>query len=211
MARNYLQALAKALSKLAGPLGSPLEFFLSLYQDKQTQKRKAELDEMIVEGQNLSRETLAEIFEARSEIKELREQFILEMEIGFSILAKNTALISSSDLEESLPGLMEAYKEKLEASGLITYEVLADELYKYYEKDALLFLAHISPYFPVGEVHSCAALPVIISDFLTRCSGKELKQQAKIFNALSKKNPGSEPLKVKSLMLQEQVINQIGE
>ncbi|NES73021.1 MAG: hypothetical protein F6K24_51390 [Okeania sp. SIO2D1] len=93
---------------------------------------------------------------------------------------------------------------------MITDEVLADELYKYYEKDARLFLAHISADFPVGELRPNEDIPVIISDFLTRFSGQELKQQAKIFNALSKKNPGSKPLKVKSLMLQEQVINKIG-
>ncbi|NET26478.1 hypothetical protein [Okeania sp. SIO1I7] len=166
---------------------------------------------MINEGQNLSRETLAEIFEARSEIKELREQFILGMEICFSILATNTALMSSSDLEENLPVLMEAYREKLEAGGLITDEVLVDELCKCYKTGSQLFLAHIYAYFPVEELRHNEALPVIISDFLTRCSAQKLNQQANIFNALSKKNPGSEPLKVKSLMLQEQVIYQIGE
>ncbi|NES70999.1 MAG: hypothetical protein F6K24_40215, partial [Okeania sp. SIO2D1] len=127
---------------------------ISLYEDEQTEKREAKLDEMILEGQNLSREVLAEIFEARSEIKELREQFILGMEICFSILARNTALLSSPDLEENLPFLIEPYRQKLETSGLITDEVLADELYKYYEKDARLFLAHISANFPVGELRS---------------------------------------------------------
>ncbi|NEO54354.1 MAG: hypothetical protein F6K54_15435 [Okeania sp. SIO3B5] len=107
--------------------------------------------------------------------------------------------------------MMEPYREKLEASGLITDEVLADELYKYYEKDTRLFLAHISANFPVGELRNNEAVPVIISDFLTRCSAQKLNQQANIFNVLSKRNPGSQPLKVKSLMLQEQVINQIGE
>ncbi len=41
----------------------------------------------------------------------------------FSVLAKNTALLSSPDLEENLPFLIEPYREKLEASGLITDEV----------------------------------------------------------------------------------------
>ena len=210
MAKNYLKASANAARVFAGPLAAPFEAVLSLYEDEQTEKREAKVDEMILEGQNMSREVLEEIFIARSEIKELREQFILGMEICFSILAKNTALLSSPDLEENLPFLIEPYREKLEASGLITDEVLANELYKYYEKDPRLFLAHISADFPVGELRSYEALPVIISDFLTRCSGQELKQQSKIFNALSKKNPGSKPLKVKSLMLQEQVIKKIG-
>ena len=210
MAKNYLKAIAKATRTFAGPFAAPFDGVLSLYEDEQMEKREAKLDEMINEGQNLSREVLEEIFIARSEIKELREQFILGMEICFSILAKNTALLSSPDLEENLPFLMEAYREKLEASGFITDEILADELYKYYEKDARLFLAHISADFPVGELRPNEAVPVIISDFLTRCSGQGLNQQAKIFNALSKKNPGSEPLKVKSLMLQEQMINKIG-
>lgn len=209
MAKNYLKAIAKATRTFAGPFAAPFDGVLSLYEDEQMEKREAKLDEMINQGQNLSREVLEEIFIARSEIKELREQFILGMEICFYILAQNTALLSSPDLEENLPFLIEPYREKLEASGLITDEVLADELYKYYEKDTRLFLAHISADFPVGELRTNEAVPVIISDFLTRFSGQELKQQAKIFNALSKKNPGSKPLKVKSLMLQEQVINKI--
>ncbi|NET42519.1 hypothetical protein [Okeania sp. SIO2B3] len=209
MARNYLQALAKALSKLAGPLGSPIEFFLSLYQDQETQKRKAELDEMILKGQNLSREVLEEIFIAKSDIKELREQFIVGMQFCISLLSKNKELLSSGDLEENLLFLIDSHKEKLEASGFITDEVLADELYKCYqensrlflahisadfpagelpsydevladelykcyEKDARLFLAHISADFPVGELRNYEAVPVIISDFLTRCSGQGL-------------------------------------
>ncbi|NEO54355.1 MAG: hypothetical protein F6K54_15440 [Okeania sp. SIO3B5] len=98
MAKNYLKAVPKAARAFAGSFAAPLDGVLSLYKDEQMEKREAKLDEMINEGQNLSRETLAEIFEARSEIKELREQFILGMEICFSILAKNTALISSPDL-----------------------------------------------------------------------------------------------------------------
>ncbi|NES77172.1 MULTISPECIES: hypothetical protein [unclassified Okeania] len=211
MAKNYLKASAKAGRVFAGPLAPLFEGVLSLYEDEQIENREAKLDEMISKVENVSRETLEEIFEARTDIKELREQFILGMEICFSVLAKNTALLSSPDLEENLPFLMEPYREKLEASGLITDEVLADELYKFYEKDTRLFLAHISADFPVGELRTNEALPVVISNFLSRCSGQGLNQQAKIFNALSKKNPGSEPLKVKSLMLQEQVIKKIGE
>ena len=209
MAKNYLKASAKAVRVFAGPLAAPFEAVLSLYEDEQTEKREAKLDEMILEGQNLNREVLAEIFEARSEIKELREQFILGIEICFSLLAKDRKLFSSPDLEENLPFLIEQYKERFEASGLITDEVLADELYKCYEKDTRLLLAHISADFPLEELPSYEALAVIISDFLTKCSGQGLNQQAKIFNALSRKNPGSKPLKVKSLMLQEQVISQI--
>ena len=209
--KRALKSIAKGVSTFAGPLGAPLESILSFYEDKQTQEREAQLDAMILEGQSLNRETLEEIFQAREEIKELRAQFILAMEICFSILAENRKLLFSPDLEQNLPFFIEPYKERLEASGLITNDVLADALYHCYEKDARLFLAHISADFPVGELRSYEALPVIISDFLTRFSGQGLNQQAKIFKTLSKKNPGSRPLRVKSLMLQEQVINQIGE
>ncbi|GGA56582.1 hypothetical protein [Okeania sp. KiyG1] len=207
---NYLKASAKAVRVFAGPLAAPFEGVLSLYEDEQTEKRQAELDAMINEVQNVSRETLGEIFEARTDIKELREQFILGMEICFSILAQNRKLLSSPDLEENLPFLMEPYREKLETSGLITDEVLADELCKFYKTDSRLFLRHISTNFPVEELRHNEALPVIIYDFLTRCSAQELKQQLQIFNTLSQKNKGSKRLKEKSLILQEQVINQIG-
>ncbi|NES74031.1 MAG: hypothetical protein F6K24_57030 [Okeania sp. SIO2D1] len=150
MAKNYLKASAKAARVFAGPLAAPFEVIYSLYEDEQIEKRQAELSEMMNEVQNLNRETLEKIFEVKTDIKELREQFILGMEICFSILAQNTALLSSPDLEENLPFLIEPYREKLEASGLITDEVLANELYKYYEKDPRLFLAHISADFPVG-------------------------------------------------------------
>lgn len=136
---NYLKASAKAVRVFAGPLAAPFEGVLSLYEDEQTEKRQAELDAMINEVQNVSRETLGEIFEARTDIKELREQFILGMEICFSILAQNRKLLSSPDLEENLPFLMEPYREKLETSGLITDEVLADELCKFYKTDSRLF------------------------------------------------------------------------
>ncbi|NER02404.1 MAG: hypothetical protein F6K17_07070 [Okeania sp. SIO3C4] len=210
MAKNYLKAIAKAARTFAGPFAAPFDGVLSLYEDEQMEKREAQLDEMINEGQNLSRETLAEIFEARSEIKELREQFILGMEICFSILVQNRKLLSSPDLEENLPLWMEPYRKKLEASGLITDKVLVDALCKFYKTDTKLFLAHIYGYFPVEELCHNEALEVIITDFLAWCSGQELKQQFQIFNRLSQKNPGSQPLKVKSLILQEQVINQIG-
>ncbi|NEP87620.1 MAG: hypothetical protein F6K18_12780 [Okeania sp. SIO2C2] len=120
MARNYLQALAKAASKALGPLGSPIEFFLSLNQDKQTQKQKDELYAMILEGQNLTRETLEEILKARSEIKELKEEFILAVKACSSILAQNRKLLSSQDLEQNIPFLIEIYKEKLEENKFVT-------------------------------------------------------------------------------------------
>ena len=120
MARNYLQALAKAASKALGPLGSPIEFFLSLNQDKQTQKQKDELYATILEGQNLTRETLEEILKARSEIKELKEEFILAVKACFSILAQNRKLLSSQDLEQNIPFLIEIYKEKLEKNRFVT-------------------------------------------------------------------------------------------
>ena len=205
-----LKSIAKGLSKFAGPGGAPIESILTFYEEKQKQKRAAQLDATILEVENLRRETLDMSSETLEEIKELREQFILGMEICFSILEQNEKLLSSPDLEDNLPDLIEPYREQLQASGLITNKVLVDTLYDCYKTDVRLFLAHISVDFPVGELRSYEALPVIISDFLSRCSGQELKQKAKIFNALSKKNPGSKPLKVKSLMLQEQVINQIG-
>ena len=211
MAKNYLKASAKTLSTVAGPFGAPFEFLLSLYEDEQSQKREAQLDAMILEGQNLNRETLEEIFQARGEIKQLREQFILGMQACLCILAQNRELLSSPEkIEQKLPFLLEPQKKKLEGSGFVTEEVLADELYKYYETDSRLFLTHIHTDFPVGELRPNEALPVIISDFLTRCSGQAINQQLKIFNTLSKKNPGSQILRVKTLMLQEQVLNQIG-
>ena len=122
--KRALKSIAKGVSTFAGPLGAPIESILSFYEDNQTQEREAQLDAMIFEVQSLNRETLEEIFQAREEIKELRAQFILAMEICFSILAENRKLLFSPDLEQNIPFFLESYKEQLEASGLITNDVL---------------------------------------------------------------------------------------
>ena len=91
--KRALKSIAKGVSTFTGPMGAPLEALLYFFEDKQTQEREAQLDAMILEGQSLNRETLEEIFQAREEIKELRAQFILAMEICFSILAENRKLL----------------------------------------------------------------------------------------------------------------------
>lgn len=60
-----MRATLKAVNKVAGPFGAPGEFVLSLYDDQQAGKKKAELDAAIAQGQELSRETLEQLIEIR--------------------------------------------------------------------------------------------------------------------------------------------------
>ena len=209
---NYLKASAKAVRVFAGPLAAPFEGVLSLYEDEQTEKRQAELDAMINEVQNVSRETLGEIFEARTDIKELREQFILGMEICFSILAQNRKLLSSRDLEENLVVLIESDREKLEARGFITKEVLTKEISKIYADSPKLFQTTIGMAgFPLELIPQGDELKVIVFKFINRCVNLQINQQIKIFKSLSEENPDSDILRIQTQILKEKALNRIGE
>lgn len=211
MTKNYLLASARAVSALAGPFGVPLEAVLSLYEDELADQREAKLDVMIAEGQNLTRESLDAIFEARSEIKELREQFISAMKVCLTILLQNRELLSNPQkLENNLRPLIEQHQEELEKSGFVTEEALTDELSELYAAAPDLFLTTIGAAgFPLATIPQGKAPKVIVFQFLNRCFSLELNQQINIFNALRKENQNSKPLRVVTSLLRERVSNQI--
>lgn len=210
MAKNYLKALAKTLSTVAGPFGAPCEFLLSIYEDEQTQKREAQIYSMLLEGQNLTRETLEEIFQTRGEIKELRKQFIIGMQGCLCILAQNRELLSSPEkIEQKLPFLID--KEQLEKSGFITKGVLTKELSQLYANSPNLFLTTIGMAgFPNELIPQGDEPKVIIFKFVNRCVNLAINQQINIFNALSEENPNSDILGVQVKILQEKALNDLG-
>lgn len=141
---NYLRAVAKTVATVAGPFGAPAEFILSVYEDELQEKRETQLNTMIAEGQNLTRETLEQIFEIRGEIKELREQFILGMTVCINILLRNRQLMSTPQiLEAQLPVLVGQHQKMLEETGFITQETLTKELSTLYSASPDLFLTTV--------------------------------------------------------------------
>lgn len=211
MAKNYLKVLARAVSTLAGPFGAPLEGVLSLYEDELADQREAQLDAMITEGQNLTRESLDVIFETKGEIKELREQFIIAMKVCLNILQQNQELLLKfQDLENKFPTLIEQHQEELEESGFMTQDVLTYELSKLYAASPDLFLATIgAASFPLETIPQGKPPKVIVFQFLNRCFSLELNQQVRIFNELHKESPDSKPLQVVASLLQERASSQI--
>ncbi len=211
MAKNYLKASAKVVSTLAGPFGAPLEGILSLYEDELTDQREAQLDAMLAEGQNLTRESLDAIFETKGEIKELREQFIVAMKVCLTILQQNNELLTNSQkLENNFPPLIEQHQKELEDSGFVTEEVLTNELSKLYATSPDLFLTTIGAAgFPLETIPHGKPPKVIVFQFLNRCFSLELNQQVKIFNALRKENRNSKHLRAVTSLLRERLSNQI--
>ena len=96
---NYLHAIAKALTTVAGPLGIPAEFVLSLYEDELAEQREAELDAMLAAGQELNRETLEQLFEVKGELTELRQQLLKGMTVCLALLMENQALRWSANCQ----------------------------------------------------------------------------------------------------------------
>ncbi|TRU48060.1 MAG: hypothetical protein EWV91_09900 [Microcystis aeruginosa Ma_QC_Ca_00000000_S207] len=208
---NYLRAIAKSLASVVGPFGVPVEFVLSLYDDQIENSREDKLDAMIAEGQSLTRESLDAIFETKTEIKELREQFILGIQFCFSILMQNQELLQNSEnFEDKFSLLLDRQKEKLEEAGFLTKDVLVKELSELYGADSELFKATVgSAGFPLATIPQNQAPKVIVFQFINRCYTLKLNDQFKIFKALHKENPNSKVLQLVSALLQEKSSNQI--
>ncbi|VEP14022.1 conserved hypothetical protein [Hyella patelloides LEGE 07179] len=201
----------KALSTLSGRFGFPIEAYLRFYDDAKTEQREAQLDEMILNGQNLTREALEQIFETKGEIQELREQLILGIQAIAEIILQNRELLSNlQTLENKIPNLISHHSGILEENGFITQKILTDEISKLYSADPNLFLATIgSAGFPLETISQGNAPKVIVFHFLTRCSALELNQQVKIFSSLSEANPGNKSLQVVTSLLRERLLSQI--
>ena len=129
----------------------------------------------------------------KTEIKELREQFILGIQVCLTILMQNQELLRSSEkLEYQLPILIDKQKKKLEEGGFLTKDVVVNELSKLYGSDSPLFIATVgSAGFPLETISQTQAPKVIIFNFINRCSSLRLNDQLKIFKALYEENPNN--------------------
>ena len=204
---NYLRAIARALSTVAGPLGMPAELVLSLYDDELAEKREEEIDALLATGQELDREVLTQLFEVKGELTELHQQLIKGLTVCIGILLQNHGLLQNPKaLESNLPALMGQHQTALEENGFITKEVLLKELSALYLASPNLFLATVgSAGFPLDTLPQGEPLRVIAFHFLTGCSGLGLNQQLKIFTVLSTEKPSSEPLRTVTALLRERL------
>ena len=190
---DITRAFAKALSVAAGPLGAPIEFAASIYDDVRAEEREAIIKAAIDEGRALNKDVLGELFELKQGMAALRAEFLAGLVALTEILAGDPDLRSrQSEWGALLPNRIVARKDIVEATGFITEDVLIEELARCYEFSPSLFQATIGrAKFPLRNIRQEAALNVQVFDFVRSTHNLPASDCSRIYGILARENDGS--------------------
>jgi hypothetical protein len=207
---SLIRAIAKALAKLAGPVGAPVEFALSLYDDERSEKRNAELTSKIVEGHALTREAIAEIFELKEGYSTVRAQLVSGFHTALQLLMEDHEIVKSlkanqGDVQDSIiTPLLRQNLQRFASGSFLTEQKVIDELTHLYSMDIDYFLAIVYPAgFPQGMLTHHAPPKATFLGFVHALRGCLNESKASIYNALSNDKPASEILRVAASLYRE--------
>lgn len=207
---KWLAATCKGLSVAAGPLGAIGEFALKLYDDERSEKRDAELREMIVGGKDISQETLERVFELKNDLSGVREQLINGIIAIRELLKVGQLSVSApEELEVILTkSLIEENEDVLKRRNFITERELRDELNRLYgygtSFERFLMLVEEGG-FSTSSLPSRGSNDVIIFQFLRELEHRTMADRAKIFGQLANDSPSSTVLEAMRLLIEEQI------
>lgn len=207
---KWLAATCKGLSVAAGPLGAIGEFALKLYDDDRSERRDAELRELLVGGKAASREALEEIFELKNDLSSVREQLISGISGIKELLQVGPQSVSTPEELEAVltEKLIDENRGTLERIGFITEEKLKEELVTLYGHgtsfDRLWMLVEEAG-FDTCSLPSSGARDVIIFQFLRELPRRTTVDRERILRRLASDSPGSTILKTIQLLLKERM------
>lgn len=204
---EVLLAVAKALAGVPGlaPVFNPI---IALREDEKAATVNSALIVKISEEHEVTREMLRVILNEHTEIRNanmaLKEQLISGFYAFFRLISiqnsqildlmqmQSSTLPLHQVLEERISRFMQENEHHLAEYGLVTREVLRDELVRLFSDDVKTFLAVVQPAgFPKGWVPTNVAPIQAYYAFLERCEGLERQQVAHIARSLSDRMPGS--------------------
>jgi len=190
---RFLNAVCKALSVAAGPLGFPGEFALRYYDDHMAEERDIRLNALLSEGQAIQRETLESILDLKDDIVNIREQLIAGL-MSISAVPRLRALATSNPqaLPEAVARVRPQMADRSATSGFIDDSRFVAELSALYDDNLPLFLATIKlGGFRVAQIPQGLAPRAVFSSFLTRFRGLSEDVRARVLHELSTESPGS--------------------
>jgi hypothetical protein len=194
---SILKATGRALSKAAGPLAFPLDFFLSLLDDERAEKKQKELGAALGSIQDLDEKAFSEIVCLRHEFKELRKQ--LRAGLGASsyyLMEPGTAAASPEALESGLFDFYTDNKSVYARYGFVTEEDLHNELCLLYRNTMPHFVRVIQfAGFPTEKLSPKAPPVDVMFEFLEECKKEDVPSRLKVFHALQRDCPGSHAIR----------------
>lgn len=140
---SILRAIAKAVSKVAGPLGAPIEGAISLMDDERSEKRNRELLEAITNGKDSVSELRLIVEEFFNDNNLVLKQIMVAIEAitrearkdhDFGCLLNATTEASSEEaVVKLLIPRLECRIPEMKQEGLITTDAVLDDLVEAYD------------------------------------------------------------------------------
>jgi hypothetical protein len=189
MPRDYLKAISKAVSKLAGPLGAPLEGLLSLYEDDKKDITNQRLEELLTSTQDTSREALNTVFEVRENLESTHKLLV-----DFLVPIVQSMRSLPGDGSNQAIEVIAHVKSITDAKQikLATETSIIKELVQLFEHDIPLLIALLRDSgFPTEKIQTTGAPYTVVSNFVRCCRGENPEQLCRTFTELSNNKAGS--------------------
>jgi hypothetical protein len=192
MARDYLKAIGKAVSKLAGPLGAPLEGMLSLQEDDKKDKQNQEIKGLIESSKEISQQSVEAILQVGDSQKASHE---LLVKLSTYILEEMRRK-PEAEPEAVAESVNKTLTLSVRPIGVVTEATIEEELEYLFQTDKASFIGIIeNTGFPTSTINTDGAARNVYHQFVLKCRGKGWGQLCKTFNALYAKNESSSILK----------------
>jgi len=194
---SILKATGKALSKAAGPLAFPLDFFLSLLDDEGAERKQKELRASLGTIQDLDEKAFGEIVCLRHEFKELRKQLRAGLAASsFYFMEPGTAEESPDALETNLFDFYTENKSVYAGYGFVTEGDFHNELCLLHRNSMTNFVRVIQyAGFPTEKLNLKAPPVDVMFEFLEECKKEDVPSRFKVFLALQKDSSGGHAIR----------------
>ena len=183
---DIIKASANAIKTFVGPIAFPIDFFLSLYGDKQAKDFEGKIVREIHQGHELTREVLEAIIEVKKNIRKVREQFICGLAQCNEPLKMNMKAVASPGLLESkLLDWLRVRGKRFRETGLLTEKDIVDELVRVYRLHYDHFVAVVDPVgFPTEQLSS-DDLRMRFVEFVNICASRlQAFTVSRVFDAI---------------------------
>lgn len=201
---NLLKAIGRAVAKFTGPLGFPLDFLLSLYEDERSEEREQLLKDAFSSLESVQDTQLLEIASVKQDVTALTEQVHSALKILICGLRAETgvrhelhASLSAGTTEDLELALGQALTEPaLRDGGVLTEAALVDELNRLFNEPAHFLSYVVSHGYDNGSWSHGASRRANYLQFVIDLRGFERQPCviARYLKSLSGAKPGSHVL-----------------
>lgn len=197
---KWLRAIGESVLQMAGPIGVPLKFLLSLYEDNKSEKRELQFKQLLQSTNAIiDSETLREIFEIKQGL-EKNHKLLLDI-LQYTLNYTKGSEINFSDQFKNVFRKTIAEEQIIKNQNhILDFRILSQkniisELIKIFGQDVeLLKVIARENGFPIDKINWQKTPRVVISEFVEKCQNQDVYILANVFISIVEEYSGSQIL-----------------